>query len=145
MLGRCLALQAAGEPGFSDVEIRTALMGFIVGGPPQPPMVVPQAIEQLLRRPDALAGAQQAARDDDDNLLAGYVFEAMRFDPLAPALPRVAAADGTHRGRNAARRTVTEGANVLAAFSSAMMDERQVPDRASFNPHAGRHEFIHFG
>ena len=65
-------------------------MGFIVGGPPQPPMVVPQAMEQLLRRPDALAGAQAAARRGDDELLAGYVFEAMRFDPLAPALPRIA-------------------------------------------------------
>ncbi|HEX8301366.1 hypothetical protein [Sphingomonas sp.] len=46
--------------------MRTALTGFIVGGPPQPPMVVPQALEQLLRRPEALAGAQAAARADDD-------------------------------------------------------------------------------
>jgi hypothetical protein len=52
VLGRCLEMQANGEPGFQDDQIRTALMGFIVGGPPQPPMVVPQALEQLLRRPD---------------------------------------------------------------------------------------------
>ena len=84
VLGRCLDMQAKGEPGFSDDQIRTALMGFVVGGPPQPPMVVPQALEQLLRRPPALAGAQEAARSGDDKLLAGYVFEAMRFDPLAP-------------------------------------------------------------
>ena len=62
VLARCLALQAAGEPGYSDVEIRTALLCMIVGGPPQPPMVVPQAMEQLLRRPEALAAAQAAAR-----------------------------------------------------------------------------------
>ena len=62
VLGRCLALQAAGEPGFSDVQIRTAILCMIVGGPPQPPMVVPQAMEQLLRRPDALAAACDAAR-----------------------------------------------------------------------------------
>ena len=54
VLGRCLAMQAAGEPGFSNAQIRTALMGFIVVGPPQPPMVVLQALKQLLRRPDAL-------------------------------------------------------------------------------------------
>ena len=66
VLGRCLALQAAGEPGFSDVQIRTALLCMIVGGPPQPPMVVPQAMEQLLRRPDALAAACDAARADED-------------------------------------------------------------------------------
>jgi hypothetical protein len=91
-------------------------------------MVVPQALEQLLRRPDALAGAQQAARANDDQLLAGYFFEAMRFDPLGPALPRVATqptviAAGTSRATE-----VPEGATVYAAFSSAMMDERRVLD-----------------
>ena len=63
-------------------------MGLIVGGPPQPPMVVPQAMEQLLRRPPMLAQAQAAARAGDDDLLLGFVLEAMRFDPLAPGLPR---------------------------------------------------------
>lgn len=145
VLGRCLALQAAGEPGFSDVEIRTALMGFIVGGPPQPPMVVPQALEQLLRRPDALAGAQAAARDEDDGLLAGHVFEAMRFDPLAPALPRVAAADGTLAAGTSRARKVKQGASVMAAMSSAMMDERQVPQPRRFDPHRTPPEFLHFG
>ena len=95
VLGRCLEMQKQDVPGFDDDEIRSSLVGFIVGGPPQPPMVVPQALEQLLRRPDALAGAQQAARDNDDQLLAGYVFEAMRFDPLAPFLPRVATSAST--------------------------------------------------
>lgn len=145
VLGRCLALQAAGEPGFSDVEIRTALMGFIVGGPPQPPMVVPQALEQLLRRPDALAGAQKAARKDDDGLLAGYVFEAMRFDPLAPALPRVATADGTIAAGTTRARAVKPGRHVMASMASAMMDERQVPDPRGFDPHRVPPEFMHFG
>ena len=95
VLGRCLALQAAGEPGFSDAQIRTNIVGFIVGGPPQPPMVVPQALEQLLRRPKALAEAQAAARANDDDTLRAYVWEAMRFDPLAPGLPRTALRDVT--------------------------------------------------
>jgi cytochrome P450 len=34
LLGRCLRMQAMGEPGFSDDQIRTSLMGFVVGGPP---------------------------------------------------------------------------------------------------------------
>lgn len=145
VLGRCLDLQARAEPGFSDDQIRTALMGFIVGGPPQPPMVVPQALEQLLRRPEALAGAQQAARSGDDTLLAGYVFEAMRFDPLAPALPRVALKDCTIAAGTARVRKVATGATVLAAFSSAMMDERRVPEPRTFNPRRLPHEYIHFG
>ena len=127
VLGRCLALQAAGELGFSDVQIRTAILCMIVGGPPQPPMVVPQAMEQLLRRPDALAAACDAARADEDEKLHRMVMEAMRFDPLAPGLPRIAAqnawvARGTHRGR-----AIPEGSTVIAAFASAMMDPRASP------------------
>jgi cytochrome P450 len=145
VLARCLALQAKGEPGFSDAQIRTALMGFIVGGPPQPPMVVPQAMEQLLRRPEALAGAQAAARANDDALLAGYVREAMRFDPLAPGLPRITLKDWTIAEGTRTRARCPAGATVFAAFASAMMDDRRVPDPERFDPHRLPHEYIHFG
>ena len=145
VLGRCLIMQKEGAPGFDDGQIRSALMGFIVGGPPQPPMVVPQALEQLLRRPDSLAGAQHAARNNDDQLLAGFVFEAMRFDPLAPFLPRVASkmssiAKGTSRAVN-----IPKDANIYVAFSSAMMDQRRIPNPHTFNPRRMPHEYIHFG
>ena len=145
VLGRCLAMQQQGEAGFTDDQIRSSLMGFIVGGPPQPPMVVPQAMEQLLRRPEELEGARQAALKNDDKSLAGYVFEAMRFDPLAPFLPRIAGkewpiAAGTRRAV-----TVPKDATVFVAFSSAMMDERRVTDPKTFNPQRPAHEYIHFG
>ena len=145
VLGRCLAMQAKGDPAFSDGQIRSALMGFIVGGPPQPPMVVPQALEQLLRRPDVLAEAQQAARDGDDERLAGYIFEAMRFDPLAPVLPRVATCTSTIAVGTRRATTVPEGTTVYVAFSSAMMDDRRLPQPRQFNPRRLSHEYIHFG
>lgn len=45
VLGRALARQAqGGGEGFSDAKIRCALIGFLVGGLPQPPMVLPQAL-----------------------------------------------------------------------------------------------------
>ncbi|MES2441545.1 MAG: cytochrome P450 [Pseudomonadota bacterium] len=145
VLARCVAMQAAGEPGFSDKQIRTALMGFIVGGPPQPPMVVPQAMEQLLRRPEVLAGAQAAARANDDALLHGYVIEAMRFDPLAPGLPRMVLKDWTIGKGTAHECTIPAGATLLNAFASGMMDGRRVPDPRTFNPRRLPHEYIHFG
>lgn len=145
VLARCLAMQAKGEPGFSDVQIRTALMGFIVGGPPQPPMVVPQALEQLLRRPKALAGAQAAARAGDDKLLHGYVLEAMRFDPLAPGLPRTALKEATIAAGTSRARKVPAGATVFTAFASAMRDGRRLPDPERFDPQRLPHEYIHFG
>jgi len=145
VLGRCLAEQASGNKRFDDDWIRVALMSFVVGGPPQPPMVAPQALEQLLRRPAELAGAQQAARADDDQLLAGYFFEAMRFDPLGPALPRVATQDTVIAAGTSRATTVPKDATVFAAFSSAMMDERRLLDPQSFNPRRLPHEYIHFG
>jgi cytochrome P450 len=145
VLARCLAMQAKGLPGFSDIQIRTALMGFIVGGPPQPPMVVPQAMEQLLQRPDVLAGAQAAARANDDDLLRGYVIEAMRFDPLAPGLPRKVLKDWTLAAGTAHQCTVPAGATILNAFASGMMDDRRIHDPRSFNPRRLPHEYIHFG
>jgi cytochrome P450 len=145
VLGRCLQSQAKGLPGFSDTQIRCALIGFLVGGLPQPPMVAPQALEQLLRRPDDLAGAQNAARQGDDALLAGYVFEAMRFDPLAPALTRKTAhdhivAEGTPRATN-----IPAGTTVLVAFSSAMMDSSRVVDPTRFEPRRAASDYLHFG
>ncbi|RYD55253.1 MAG: cytochrome P450 [Sphingomonadales bacterium] len=145
VLARSLAEQKAGTSGFSDDQIRTALMGFIVGGPPQPPMVVPQAMEQLLRRPDALAGAQAAARADDDALLARYVNEAMRFDPLAPGLPRDVLADWTLAKGTRHERTIPANSTVLAAFASAMKDPRRIADPDRFDPHRPASDYIHFG
>lgn len=145
VLSRCLALQKKGVSGFSDDEIRTALMGFIVGGPPQPPMVVPQAMEQLLRRPKALAGAQAASRAGDDALLAGHVFEAMRFDPLAPGLPRIVLEDSIIAAGTRHATLVRRGDTVLAAFASAMMDPRRVTDPRRFDPRRPASDYIHFG
>lgn len=145
VLGRCLEMQTQQVPGFDDGQIRSSLMGFIVGGPPQPPMVVPQALEQLLRRPEALAGARHAACANDDKLLAGYVFEAMRFDPLAPFLPRVASRASTIAAGTPRAVAVPAGTKVFVAFSSAMMDKRRLPDPQQFNPGRLPHEYIHFG
>ena len=145
VLGRCLARAAAGEVGYSDIEIRTALLCMIVGGPPQPPMVVPQAIEQLLRRPSWLAAAGEAARAGDDRRLHDIVYEAMRFDPLAPGLKRLVIEDYTVARGTPHEKTVPRGKTLIVAFASAMMDERRVPDPAHFDPNRRPHEYVHFG
>lgn len=145
VLGRCLDRRAAGAAGYDDDAIRCALVGFIVGGLPQPPMVGPNALDQLLRRPDALASAVTAAREDNDDSLAATIFEAMRFDPLAPVLSRLAL-DDTTLGQGSARETkIAKGANVLVAFSSAMRDPRRIARPETFDPTRPASDYIHFG
>ncbi|MEO8811306.1 MAG: cytochrome P450 [Caulobacteraceae bacterium] len=145
VLGRCLDRAASGAPGFSDVEIRTGLIGLIVGGLPQPPMVVPQALDQLLRRPDALAGAAAAAAADDDALLAGHVFEALRFDPLAPALMRAVVRDRTIAAGTGRATALKAGSSLLVSTRSAMRDPRRIRDPGHFDPRRPAHDYLHFG
>jgi cytochrome P450 len=145
VMARCIAKQTEGVPGYSDVEIRTGLMGMMVGGPPQPPMVVPQVLDQLLRRPAALAAAQAAARTSDDAGLAAIFFEAMRFDPIAPVMPRVCVEDGIIAAGTKRQKKVPKGAKLLVGLSSAMMDSRRLEEPYEFRPGRLPHEYIHFG
>jgi cytochrome P450 len=145
VLGRCLVFQAKGCEGFSDIQIRTALIGFLVGGLPQLPMAAPQALEQLLQRPDSLAKSQVLARKDDDEALAGYIFEALRFDPLAPVLQRRAKRDRTIAAGTRRSSTVNEGETVLVALGSAMRDPRRVAYPDNFDPARPWSVYMHFG
>jgi len=145
VLGRCLNQQAEGTPGYSDQEIRTALMCMVVGGPPQPPMVVPQGMEQILRRPDILAAAQRAALAGDNPTLHDILFEAMRFDPLAPGLPREVLADTVLARGTSREKLIPKGATVLACFASAMMDPRRIDNPTAFIPGRPPSAYIHFG
>ena len=145
VLGRCLAQQAQGAPGFSDAQIRAALIGFLVGGLPQWPMAVPQALNQLLLRPAALAGACAAAAANDDASLCGHVFEALRFDPLAPAVTRLTARDHLLAAGTKRATTVAAGTSMTVALASAMMDPRRVRDPARFDPARPAGDYFHFG
>ncbi|WP_207538263.1 cytochrome P450 [Sabulicella rubraurantiaca] len=145
VLDRCLAQQAAGDPWYTDPQIRTSLLCMVVGGPPQWPMVVPQALEQLLQRPEALEAARSAAQASDDDRLRRIVLEAMRFDPLGPGLPRIARRDWSIAQGTRRQTKVRQGATVFVAFSSAMMDDRRVPEPRRFDTDRGAHEYIHFG
>lgn len=145
VLGRALARQAAGDPWFTDDAICTALLCLLVGGPPQPPMVASNALDQLLRRPEALSRAAAAARGGDDEALRRIVREAMRFDPLAPALERTALRDAVLARGTGRDRLIPAGTHVLLAFASAMRDGRRVEAPERFDESRPDASYIHFG
>ncbi|MFC7477413.1 cytochrome P450 [Dankookia sp. GCM10030260] len=122
ILGRCLALQAAGQPGMDDLGIRNNLIGLVIGFVPTIAKATTQALAQLLQRPAALATAQAAVRAGDDALLAACVFEAMRFDPGNPMIYRRAVRDTTVARGTLRALHIPEGTMVLAANLSAMFD-----------------------
>ncbi len=134
VLNRCLALQAAGVPGMDDLGIRNNLIGLLIGLVPTLSKASILALEELLKRPDALVQAQAAARADDDARLADIVFEALRFSPMNPVIYRRAnrtavLARGTRRAV-----TIPAGHMVLASNLSAMFDPLALERPEEFRP-----------
>jgi cytochrome P450 len=132
VLNRCLAMQRAGLPGMDDLGIRNNLIGLIIGAVPTTSKAAVQALDQLLDRPEALAGAQRAARADDDALLARHVFEALRFNPINPVIYRRATRDTVIAPNTLRAIVVPRSSMVLAANLSAMFDRLRIDDPESF-------------
>lgn len=145
VVGRCLALQAAGVPGMDDVSIRNNLVGLLTGAIPTTSKCCTQALDELLKRPAELAKAQQAAQAGDDALLSQYVFEALRFNPNNPGVFRTTAQDYVV-ARNAPHATlIPKGTAVIPATQSAMFDERMVDSPDEFQVGRPDYVYMHFG
>jgi len=132
VLGRCLKMGDAGLPGMTDRDIRNNLIGLLIGELPTLSGAANMALDELLDRPDALAGACEAARNDDDATLSAYVFEALRFRPLNPLVYRRAMRDTTIAGGTLRGRRIPKDTMVLAVTLSAMFDPLEIPDATSF-------------
>ena len=132
ILGRCLVMQRAGLPGMDDLGIRNNLVGLLIGLVPTTSKAAILALDQLLDRPEALAGAQHAARRNDDAALAAYVFEALRFNPVNPVIYRRATRD-TEVAPNTWRTSkIRRGTMVMAANLSAMFDRLRIDSPNDF-------------
>lgn len=136
ILTRCLALQTAGFPGMTDLDIRNNLIGMVIGAIPTTSSAAVRVLNQLLDRPQALAAAAEAARSNNDAALAAIVFEALRFDPLNPVIFRRATRTTTIARGTCRARTIPEGCMVFASNLSAMFDPLAVASPGEFR--AGR-------
>jgi cytochrome P450 len=145
VLGRLVALQAASPAAFTDEEIRTNVIGLVVGFVPTIATATTFALDALLDRPEALESAQRAARAGDDEALRAHLLEAMRFAPQGPGLFRKALrdcviAEGTHHETK-----LRQGTTVFAATQSAMHDDDVIDDPGEFRTDRPRHHYMHFG
>ena len=134
VLNRCLALQAAGTPGMDDLGIRNNLLGLLIGAIPTISKAACLAVDELLRRPDALRRAQAAARAGDTTTLAGYVWEALRFNPHNPIIYRRALRDAVIAPGSLRQVRVRKGQMVFAATFSAMFDRHEIEAPGQFRP-----------
>jgi len=133
------------DGGLHDIAIRHNFIGLIAGWIPTVSKAFALVVEELLRRPRELAGAQRAARDGDQALVAAYVFEALRFRPQTWALLRICGAAQTIAPGTRRATTIREGARVLVATQSAMFDPRAVETPGQFRVDRPWSTYLHFG
>ena len=127
VLARCLHFQAGGSPGMTDRDIRNNLIGLLIGLLPTTSAAANLALDELLDRPAAFAGACAAAREDDDARLAAHIFEALRFRPLNPLIYRRALRDCRIAEGKLRTPRIAKDTMVLASNLSAMFDPLAVP------------------
>ena len=145
VLGRCLVLQKANQPGMDDLGIRNYLIGLVIGAIPTISKASVQALDQLLDRPQALQSAQAAARGNDNALLAAHVFEAFRFNPVNPLIYRRATCDATIAAGSLRARKIPKGTMVLASNLSAMFDPLKIEAPETFRTDRPWGEYMLWG
>jgi len=144
VLGRLLALQDAAHPWLDDLAVRRNLAGVIVGAVDTTSKFVALAIDELLRRPEMLAGARECALKGDIEGVRGYAWEAVRFNPHHPLQVRYCEqasqiAQGQARAKNIPAETF-----VYIATLSAMFDPDAFTKPGEFNPQR-QTDYLHFG
>lgn len=142
---RLVRLQSGDDPAMrlSDEGVLRNIGGIVVGAVDTTSTATANVVDELLRRPDALATARAAAADP--SAMVPVVLEALRFHPINPVLARWTGRDtvigeGTHR-----RRRIRQGRTVFASTMSAMFDPAVFEQPGTFRVDRPVSSYLHFG
>lgn len=144
-LGRLIAARDQPNSGLDDMAVVRNIGGIIIGAMSTQAKAMTLALEELLRRPTVLTKARQAAIDDDDELLAGYIFEALRFNPHNPLVVRHAMRKTEVAAGTPHAVTVNTGDQVFAMTISASFDAKGFLHPLQFDPRRKYEDHLHFG
>ncbi len=135
-----LVAMGANEPWLDDDAVRRNVNGLIVGALDTTSKAVAHVVDELLRHPDALAGARDAAVAGNIDTVRDYAWEALRFRPHGPVLERHCKNDTT-----LGRRRVPAGSVVLVSVLSAMFDKTAFPEPGRLAAGRPLDRYLHFG
>lgn len=142
---RLILLHTSGALDFPIDRLVLNVGGLLIGAVETISHATVNSILQLFSDPNRLESARRAAHDPDPSVLAGFVFEALRFQPAFPYFFRrcetaCPIAIGTDY-----ETTIEAGTMVLAMTHSAMFDENAVTQPVQFNPGRTLRSTFHFG
>ncbi len=126
-----------------DDRVRTNIIGTLVGGIETTQAAISQSLEQLFLRPEMFEKARLAAQANDVDLVAKYVWEALRFHPVNPFVVRYAEQDIKLKSGA----IVPQGYHVLISTQSAMFDDYEpgFEQPNEFRLDRNQSKFFHLG
>ncbi|HBL11428.1 MAG TPA: cytochrome [Cyanobacteria bacterium UBA11162] len=130
---------------FDESRILTNMVILLIATLETTAQAITQALEQILRRPDILQKALQAAQANDDQTLAKYVWEALRFNPVSPSLPRFCESDYTVAAGTPRATRIPAKSLVLVGLGSAMFDGAVIANPDDFSIERPKYNYMHFG
>ncbi len=130
---------------FDDERIIANMMGLLIGAVETTSQAIVQALEQIMLRPEVLVEARRVAREGSDLEFDPYVWEALRFNPMAPLVVRRCEADYILAAGTERETVIAKGTLVFACMGSAMFDERELKDPEKFRTGRPAYHTMHFG
>lgn len=146
VLSRLLQMQHNPTTSLDNIAIRNNLIAFITAAISTTSEAIVNVLNELLRRPEQLVAARQAALSNDDELLTRYVNEALRFKPQSPFVVRSCEQTCTiAKGTDRETHILKKGTLVFVAHSSAMFDSLQLDAPEKFCVDRPDTDYLHFG
>jgi cytochrome P450 len=145
VLSRLLKSSFPDAVGFDEQRIVSNTIGTLVGGIETTSQAIVQILDQLFKRPEIFREAVQAARDDNDDLLLSYCWEALRFNPINPFVVRQCAQEYTIAAGSFRSAKIPKGRLVLVCTRSAMRDGRELCCPGDFVIDRPDYHYMHMG
>ncbi len=144
-LDRLVMAHIADEKSVPYQDLRSIMMGMLLGFLPTTMLGLGNALEIILDKPAAQEAVLGAIKDNDDLQLDLVIAEAMRFNPIQLGPFRLCeqdyvVADGTRR-----RKRISKGSLVIPSTLSAMFDSNEVDRPDEFRPNRNSQDSMIFG
>jgi cytochrome P450/glutathione S-transferase len=133
LLNRLILMQKLPEYSWVDDDIiRRNIGGLLTGLQETTSKAVIYALQELFKRPQELKGAITAAKAYNMEVVKGYVYEALRFNPVQPGVLRFNETKQFIKGSGNKTYTIKGNRKIMALTSGAMFDPVTFPDPKTF-------------
>jgi len=133
LLNRLILMQQESEYLWVDDDvIRRNIGGLLTGLQETTSKAVIFALEELFKRPKELQGAIAAAKQYNMDVVKGYVYEALRFNPVQPGVLRFNETKQFIKGSGNKTYKIKGNRKIMALTSGAMFDPVTFPEPKTF-------------